>query len=97
MGASAFTESTETSEWIYFAFRLAFDVNFIRTRFNSLDVPVNVPTFTSLPLRSKSIRFLKLHRSDGFKAIACKHITQGRLLVEYSWYRFIFQKEKNQA
>lgn len=82
MNVLAFTESTETSEWIYFAFLLAFDVSFMLMHFNSLDVPVNIPTFTSLPARSKSVRFLKLHRSDGFKAVACKHITQGRLLAE---------------
>lgn len=75
-----FTESIETSDQIFFfpSFLLAFDVNFMLMHCSSLDVPVNIPAFTSLPVRSKSIRFLKLHRSDGFKAIACKHITQGR-------------------
>lgn len=49
----AFTESTETSEWIYFTSFLVFDVNFMLINFNSLDVPVNIPTFTSLPVRSE--------------------------------------------
>lgn len=68
---------------VSFAFLLAFDVNFMLMHLNSLDIPVNILTFTPLPVRSKSIRSLKLHRTDGFKAIACKHIIQGRLLAEY--------------
>lgn len=49
----AFTESSETSECIYFSFLLAFDVNFMLMNFNSLDVPVNIPIFTFFSVRSR--------------------------------------------
>lgn len=77
--------------FFFLSFLLAFDVNFMLMRCSSLDVPVTLSAFTSLPARSKSVRSLKLHRSNGFKAIACKHVTQRRQLAEYSWRRHRIQ------